>query len=185
MADCKRCGEFFQATPDEERLIATHHIEEICMDCARAAAEDAGGDFKPEPLMIPEGKYDGTKLHRAEKFDKDGKLLCFLALPLRPLKPRHKSLRKPRKGIIHVGIISSNDMHRMSTQPRVILHTNIKNFRKTKKPLWISKIPGFWDAQTGVSRIEVQSDEVDCIVGDLPEKEIRLKDGGFIRLIYK
>lgn len=184
MANCKKCGEFFQPTPDEERLIATHQIDEVCMPCAMAETVGKEDDYKPGPPRIPIGKYDGSKLHRAERFDKDGKLLCFVALPPKQLRPRHKSLRKPRRGIIHVSIISGNDAYRMSSQPQVVLHTNLESFRHSGQPLWFTKIPGFWDPHTGVARIEIPNADVDCIVGDAPEREVRMKDGSFIKLTY-
>ena len=183
--NCKTCGEFFQPTSEEERMMAGKQIEEICMNCAMKKADAVKVDWKPEPLRIEEGRYDGTKLYRAEKFDKDGKLLCFLARPQRPLKARHRSLRKPRKGIIHVGIIGGDDGNRAASEPRVVVHTNIETFKKLRKPFWVTKVPGFWDPQTGVSRIEVPCNDVVEIVESKQEKRVVLKDGSSIRLLYK
>lgn len=182
---CKTCGEFFQPTPDEERLIAMRHVEEVCLKCAMEQADNTETEWIPEPLRIPEGKYDGTKLWRAEKFDKAGKLLCFIARPPRPLKSRHESLRKPRKHILHVGIMGDSSRGQLASQPRVVMHTNVETFLDARKDLWISKIPGFWDPHSGVSRIEIPYQDVSEIVNGEQEKKIILKDGGVIRLVYK
>ena len=183
MANCKTCGEFFQPTTDEERLIATHLMPEICMLCAEKATQDHNKDWKPPSLFEPIGKFDGTKLHRADWFDKDEQRICFVARPPRPRLPRHRTLRKPRKGNIHVTIIGSSDAYRMTSEPRVIVHTNIATFMKSRQPFWVSKIPDFWDPHTGIGRIEIPLDKVDHVSDD--EREVHLKDGGVVRLIYK
>jgi len=187
MSNCKKCGEFFQPSPDEERMIATKRIEEICLKCAMLLADASNmyEDYKPPPMRIPIGKYDGTKLHRAIKFDSAGNPICFTALPAVPLKALHDSLRKPRKGVIHVGIISDSDSQRMTSQPNVILHTNIDSFISSRNAFWVKKVPDFWDRQTGVSRIEVPFKDVSEVTINPQEKDVMLKDGGLIKLIYK
>ena len=183
MADCIKCGEFFQPTADEERLLASHQMEEVCMKCAMAASEGTTTHQKPPPLRVQEGKYDGTKLFRAEWFDKDNKLLCFVATPPRPWVPLHRSLRKPRKGNIHVTIISGSDGSRATSEPRVVVHTNIASFERTRRSFWVSKVPDFWDPQTGIGRIEIPFDKVDHVSED--KRSVHLKDGGIVVLTYK
>lgn len=187
--DCKVCGEFFQPTPEEERLIATKQMEEVCLSCAMKQADAANAkdtDWKPEPLRVQPGRYDGTKLFRVEKIDKDGKLICFIAMPPKPLVPRHKSLRKPRKGVLHVGIISGGgDQQRATSQPRVVVHTNVDTFARTNSALWVSKVPGFWDAQTGVARIEIAKADIVSVEEHAGEKRVILKDGSVLRMRYE
>lgn len=185
MAHCIKCGEFFQPTADEDRLLATHQMEEICMACALEQSQDSGTDWKPSPMFVPAGKFDGTKLYRAEWLDKDEKLICFVAVPIERMVRAHGSLIKPRRGTIRVTIITSSDAHRMSSQPPVIVHTNVDSFERTRTPFWVSKTPSYWDPQTGVGRIEIPRINVDHVSEDVQKKEVHLKDGGVVYLTYK
>jgi hypothetical protein len=184
MATCKKCGEFFQPTADEERLLAQHKMEEICMDCALLAEDGQEDDWKPPPLRVSREKTDGTKLYRAERFGPEGKLLCFLALPPKPLYPAHRSLRKPRPHNLHVTFFTEREQ-RLTTEPRVVVHTNLETFRKTGQPFWVRKIPDFWDPHSGVGHIQVPNESVIDVIEDEGERKILLRDGGFVRLLYK
>ena len=184
MATCKKCGEFFQPTKDEDRLLAQHKMEEVCMSCALLAENQFDDDWKPPPLRVPREKTDGTKLYRAERFGPHGELLCFLALPPKPLYPAHRSLRKPRLHNLHVMILT-DEQERLMTEPRVVVHTNVENFERTGYSFWVRKIPDYWCPHSGVGRIEVPRENIVNVTEGKRKKEVHLKDGGFVRLLYK
>jgi hypothetical protein len=190
MASCPKCNKFYQPTPEDEKLMTSGLMEELCMDCAISAARkrDAGlPPAVPPPLRETFGKTDGTKLARVERFDSGGLSKAFVALPLLPNKPISHTLRKERKGDLGVMIFSEgSSLSRMPNEPRVILHTNLTTFRETGHPLWFSKIPSYWCPFTGVPRIEVPNEDVvDVNTDDTGATILGLQDGGSLRLTYR
>jgi len=72
------------------------------------------------------------------------------------------------------------------TEPRVILHTNLATFRKTGRPLWFTKIPGYWCPYTGVARIEIPNNAVgETTYDETGATILNLNDGSHIRLTYR
>ena len=188
MSECLKCGEFFQPTPEEERLMASKQIEEICMACAIAESEkDADGQLPPPILgpLVPQEKTDGTKLYRVEWFDHDGRLVSFVAIPPKPLIPRFRGRVHPKKRRLRVMTMGKDHGARMLTEPRVTLHTNLDNYEKLHQPFWARKIPDYWDPFTGVGSIEIPADEIMQIDREKQKTVVLLKNGGQVRLLYK
>lgn len=189
MATCPKCNEFYQPTPDEERLIANKQMEPMCIQCAIQGYREREKDLPaspPAPLRETMGKTDGTKLARVEKFDSDGRSLVFIALPPLPYKPISHTLRRRRAGDLGVLVFRGNTKtSRLATEPRITLHTNITTFRKSGQPLWFNKIPGFWCPATGAARIKVQGDDIIDADVSMGATALRLKNGGLLRLSYR
>ena len=195
MPSCPVCGEFYQPTPEEERLIVAGDAPEMCMTCAIRVYKDSEKDMPlaaPAPLRETHGKTDGTKLARVEMFDAAGRSMFFAALP--PLPPKEtvatlikeKEVDKDREATSHVLILSETGPGRKSTEPRIILHSNVYTFSKSDKHLWFRKIPEFWCPYTGRSHIRISSADVKeiCKVGD-QTTSVSLNDGRVIRLYYR
>lgn len=190
MADCPKCGKFYQPTPEEERLIINGQMEPLCLACAVQESrkrEEALPPSAPPPLRETFGKSDGSKLARVERFNPKGQSVSFVALPPLPNKPVSHTLRKQKKGDLNVMVLSEgSSLARLPTELGVILHTNMATFRKTGQPLWFAKIPGYWCPFTGVSRIEVPNDFVSETTDDTTGATIlKLRDGGHLRLTYR
>lgn len=190
MPSCPKCGQFYQPTPEEERLIINKQMEPICMECAIRASREkdaALAPAAPAPLRETYGKTDGTKLARVERFDSGGLSTTFVALPLLPPKPISHSIRKQKKDDLTVMVLTEgNPLSRLPNEPRVVLHTNLNTFRETGAPLWFAKVPGYWCPFTGVARIEVPNGDVTEVSNDDTGATIlKLKDGGHLRLTYR
>jgi len=190
MAKCLVCGDTFHPTAEEERLIAARKMKSVCLQCARAAYDDAddGTLAPPLPLREPLAKLDGTKLCRAELFDRDMRLVCFTATPMLETRARLNALKrdKPLDEIEHVTTLGDDGRRRMPTEPRVVLHTNLETFQSTGADFWVKKLPMYWCPYTGVARIFVRhADVADVVRGDKDKGvEVVLRNGGRVRLSY-
>lgn len=191
-SSCEKCGELFVPTPDEEKLIAAGKIARVCLECLKKEYEGKQSEDKSGPPRAPDSldeKTDGTKLFRAERFDKDGKLIVFLALP-RPEKIRvPKSLVRPKPNQLHVTMIpmgpGAGVSDKPSHVPRTTLQTNLDAFRKRGTPFWVKKVPGFVCAETGTDRIEIPASEVLSILREEGKVSIHVSDGGMVYLHFK
>jgi hypothetical protein len=191
MAYCDDCKKFYKPTADEEKLIATGKMRNVCLKCAieesRANEPDSDAAAPLRPVEFDQ-KHDGSKLRRAEQYDADGVLVRFVALPRPALPVRKRTLTKYRPEQIHVTLLGPTTHAGGSHEPRTILHNNLEAFRGLKQPFWIRKIPSYQCAQTGTAAIEVPASNVGRIerinTGVTVETIVHLVDGGTVRMVY-
>lgn len=183
--NCKECGEFFQPSPEEEKLFTTGGLPVLCPDCERKRWEAKKPPEDKIPVY-PGVRYvgDGRELCRAARFNSDGIETFFIALPLEPYKAVAATLRKPRKHDVGVFVFSERQ-NQLHTIPRTQLHTNIDTYIKQRKPLRIMKIPSYWDPFTGIGEIEIA--RKDIVRTEIKDRQVRveLKDGGCLILYYR
>jgi hypothetical protein len=183
--DCKKCGQFFQPSPEEEKLLTTGGLPVLCPACEklRWEAKKAPEDLAP---VYPGVQYkgDGRELYRAARFDANGVELLFVALPPKPYKALAAPLRRPRKHDVHVFIMSER-RSQLTTIPRTRIITNLTTFKEQKKPLKVIKIPDYWDPFTGVGAIEVKQEDIVEIERVERQTNIKLTDGGQVVLYYR
>lgn len=186
---CSDCNSFFQPTPDEERLMVTGAIPSRCIACETRRWSETAAQQELVPLPFPgTNRYrgDGTQLYRAEWFGPKGESLLFVALPLIPIKQTNLSIKPNKMGRLHVMIMGDPDSRRQrtTTQPQTILHTNLPQFQgREDNKLWIRKIPGFVDAQTGADCIEVGREIVEVI--EVAERLVTVKTKGKGEILMK
>jgi hypothetical protein len=181
---CETCGRDFTPAPDEERLMMLGQMGQVCETCARIQAPATA--VAPAPLPTVNLEY--AELFRADQFDKDNRLIRFVALPIKRKSIREMSregLRKPKKNQLHTFVMSERSTQRRTTTPNVRLHTNLETFEEHHKAFWIRKLPSFWDPFTGVAEIEVPLNHIENVERQYDRVLIHLKDGGHIRLQYR
>lgn len=186
---CKRCKQFFQPTLDEEKLIVSGALEEICTPCAtKEWVESVKNEALPAP-MYPgmEYKGDGTQLYRADWFEPDGTHRAFIAMPPLPLRPALSPLRPSKTEDLRVSIMSGQgSSERGMNEPTLTITTNLERFREWDPPvLWVQKLPDFYDDFTGIGRIEVPAGDVIELKRTDRRIDIKLADGSSIRLLYR
>ncbi len=169
-------------------MILTGAIDCVCLNCAAAEsrareAEEEDDGWKPDYIGT-EPLGTGTELYRAEQFTKDGYMFRFVALPRKPFIRLVRPLRKRRVSDLHVGIIGDS-VSLVTTIPQIRLHTNVDAYVERGMPFWVRKVPGFDDPITGTDSIEVQPDQIVSVEKVKYETTIHLKDGGWVRLLYR
>lgn len=187
---CKVCGEFFQPSQDEEKLIVSGSVEEVCGPCAaRLWKEKSDREFTETPIY-PRAAVggDGTTLCRAEWYTKTGKLISFVSLP--PILSRYEvePLHQKKVADIRVFVFGSNSrtQYRILSEPSVILHTNLDTFKDLgAETFWVRKRPDYCNAHTGVGSIEVDARRVKNIERKERLIEVTLTDGSCIRMFYR
>lgn len=180
---CETCGREFTPAPDEERLMMLGQMGQVCETCARLQAPASAA----APAPLPTVNLEYAELFRADQFDKDNRLIRFVALPIKRKSIREMSregLRKPKKTRVHSFVMSERGTQ-LHTRPNIRLHTNLETFERLHNSFWIRKLPGFWDPFTGVSEIEVPCDHIEKVERQPDRILIHLKDGGYIRLRYR
>ena len=192
MADCKICGETFYPAASELLMINSGELEEICLACAMAQADDASsasdGDWVPISPMKPREKVgDYSRLYRVEYMDKDGRTQRFIGTPPRPLVPTYPLLRRDKPYDLHVDVFGpKRGLSRREHEPEVKVHTNIDSFSRTGQNFWAKKVPSFICPLTGVDVISVDRKDILCVVNEAPGlRVVKLKDGRCVNLRYK
>ena len=192
MADCKACGKIYYPTAEEQMLIVSGDIEEICLECAMAQADDAAAavedDWAPVSPLSPREKVGGfKKLYRVEHVDNEGRIDRFLSIQPRPLVPTYSMLRREKPYDLHVDVLGSKKgIYRGEHEPEVFVHTNIDTFTKTGQPFWAKKTPSFICPMTGVDVISVERQDILCLVNEAPGlRVVKLKNGEQVNLRYK
>lgn len=184
---CKKCGNFFQPSPEEERLIVAGHAEEVCLNCEKEAWLEQEKDREDDaPPVMPGREYvgDGRELFRAEWFRSNGRSICFIALPLLPLRPKMSPLRRPRPHDIHVHVFSVQN-RQFTSMPRTHVQSNWENFRETNRPFWVRKRPSFQDAFTGISDIEIPAKRILEVKKSGHQVRLDVDDGSYVILSYR
>lgn len=187
---CKLCGEFFQPSQDEEKMIVSGAVEEICGPCAtKRWKEKSDREFNAAPIY-PHAAVggDGTTLCRAEWYTKMGKLISFVSLP--PVRSRRdvEPLRQKKVADLHVFVMSDENWQndRMPSEPATILHTNLDTFRQVgERTFWVRKRPDACDAFTGVGSIEFDARRIKHIERKPRLVEITLTDDSCVRMFYR
>jgi len=187
---CKICNNFFQPTPDTEKLIVSGNVEEVCDPCAaKKWAKSVENEVLPPPVYPgTEYKGDGQQLYRADWFKPGGTHRAFIAMPPRPLRPPPSPLRPRKLGNLHVSIMSEHQhfSERRLTEPAMTIRTNLERFREWDPPvLWIQKVPDCYDGFTGVGRIEIPAGHVADVTRTGRQVNIKLTDGDSIRLLHR
>jgi len=185
---CKTCGNFFQPTPDEEKLIVTGGLDVLCNGCATADwKERSKNKGVPAPIQPGTGyKHgDGTQLYHAEWLDAQGLRVAFVAMPPIPRRATSSPLRKERKQDIHVFVMTESTGQNRRSTPRTQLYTNLDTFRKLRQPLKIEKIPNYDDPYTGTSLLRFDPADVADIEREEGLVRIHLRDGGHVLLRYR
>lgn len=175
---CRRCSKEYTPTPEEERLIRKNDLTPLCPECTPA----------PRIHKVPPASIEVEKapvLWRAERTDTDGKIVATMRIPKRVKRPNVTPLRKPRKDLLHVFVLSEGNPSRMLSSPRTILHTNLETFMKDKQNFWVQKIPSYWSGQTGIGRIEVKLGEIMDVIKEDSLTRVRCQDGSEVRLFYR
>lgn len=183
---CKLCDKEFLTRPEEERLMVTGVIPQICMDCAMVGASSREEDPTkiPLPPVASRRKFTLQSILRVDLRDPNGEIIAFIAQDSGPYysKPRE------RKKVMHMGqrpnvqVLGNPGTGREPDYVTII--TNIKNFETEDRPLFVMKIPDIWSPTTGVGEIRISRDRVDHL--ERAENGILalLKDGGSVAAYY-
>lgn len=169
--------------------MVTGAIPSRCLACETRRWSETASKQELVPLPFPgTNRYrgDGTQLFRADWIGPHGEVFLFVALPLIPIKQTNLSIRPNKLGRLHVMIMGDPDSRRQrtTTQPQVILHTNLPQFRGgDDNKLWVRKIPGFIDPQTGADNIEIDRKFVEVI--EVAERLVTVKTRGKGEIILK
>lgn len=175
---CRKCGREFKPESDVERLMAVGQIEQVCDQC----------EVRPIPksVPLPVAPADAAQLvlRRIDWFGPDNRCIRFMALPpKRDWFPRRETLRKPRKTDQHVFVLSTSD-RKLATSPPVRINCNVDTFEKQHAKFRAAKTPAMWDAFTGVSKMEVPFQQIECVEREYGETRLLLKNGEYLRLLY-
>lgn len=180
---CETCGREFIPAPDEERLMMLGQMGQVCETCARMQSPAAAVVSTPLPAV----NLEYAELFRVDQFNKDNRLVRFVALPLKRKSIREMSregLRRPKKHHLHTFVMTERG-NNLRTVPNIRLHTNLDTFEELHDAFWARKIPSFWDPFTGVSEISVPRTHIKNVERQQGCVLIHLNDGGYIRLQYR
>lgn len=186
---CKICNNFFQPTPDTEKLMVSGAIEEVCDPCAaKKWAKSVENEVLPAPVYPgTEYKGDGRQLYRVDWLKPDGTQRAFIAMLPKPLRPPASPLRPRKAGNLQVTIMSDRYYsERRASEPAMTITTNLERFREWDPPiLWIQKMPDCYDSFTGIGRIEIPAGHVAEVTHTGRQVDIKLTDGDSLRLLYR
>lgn len=182
---CKQCGQEFLTRPEEEKMMVTGAIPQVCMACAMAGAPQEEDPSKyPLPPVGPRRKFLLTEILRVDLRSPEGEIVAFISQNPGPYysKPRE------RKKVAHMGqrpnvqVLGNPGTGR---EPNYItILTNIKNFEKEDRDLFAMKIPDVWTPQTGVGEIRIKRPRVARIERAENGLLALLKDGGSVAAYY-
>jgi hypothetical protein len=154
MAFCQQCGTEFLTTPEEERLIITKAIAEVCMKCAMAGVQVEEDPLKlPMPPLWPRRKFLKTQIIRVDLRNPGGEVVTFIAMEPGPYFQKYRERKRP----IHrprVTILGNPSSGREPDYVHII--TNIVRFAEEDRDLFAMKVPSMWDAATGAGEIRIE-----------------------------
>ena len=150
MAFCQTCGLEFLTSPEEERLIITKAIPEVCMACAMS-----GIPQEEDPLLLPmlplapRRRFVPDQIIRVDLRNPSGDVVSFISLEPGPYFPKHRERKRP----IHRPRVTILGNPNRGNEPMYIsIITNIENFEKEDRDLFAMKVPSAYDARSGLAR---------------------------------
>lgn len=178
MAFCRSCQTEFLTTPEEERLMVTGAIEEVCLKCAMAGAKvEEDPNFVPMPSLWPKRKFIKRSFLRVELRNPEGEPVSFIAMEPGPYYPKHRERKLPahRPRVQILGNPASG------MEPNyVTIISNLSNFEKEDRDLFAKKFPNHWDPRTGIDEIRIARNRVKRIIHEANGVLAQLEDGGSV-----
>jgi len=161
MAFCQTCGLEFLTSPEEERLIITKAIPEVCMACAMS-----GIPQEEDPLLLPmlplapRRRFIPDQIIRVDLRNPSGDVVSFISLEPGPYFPKHRERKRP----IHRPRVTILGNPNRGNEPMYIsIITNIENFEKEDRDLFAMKVPSAYDARSGIGEIRIDRRQVASI----------------------
>lgn len=158
MAFCQTCGLEFLTSPEEERLIITKAIPEVCMSCAMAdVPQEENPLLLPMLPLAPRRRFLMDQIIRVDLRDKSGEVVSFISLEPGPYFPKHRERKRP----IHRPRVTILGNPNRGNEPMYVsIVTNIKNFEKEDRDLFAMKVPSACDARSGIGEIRIDRRQV-------------------------
>lgn len=183
MARCKECGQDFAVTPEEQRLIVTKKMEELCMGCAMQQYQENADTFVASPPLVPRKQALQPGPKRVLWEDPKGKLIAFMAIQPPKLYPAQMLHRLQKPGRLHPFVFQPAPS-RQPSEPTLLIYTNIDRFQANREDFWVKKVPDACDPFTGVGSISIPFEKI--LVAELfPEKKtVSMKDGSCVKISY-
>lgn len=183
---CKQCGQEFLTRPEEEKMMVTGAIPQICMGCAMAGSTSQEEDPTkfPLPPLWPRRKFLTDEILRVDLRDPQGEIIAFISQEPGPYysKPRERKKVKHMAQRPNVQILGNTRSGNEVKYATII--TNIKKFETEDRDLFAMKIPDVWTPQTGIGEIRIKRPKVLRIERAENGLLALLKDGNSVAAYY-
>jgi hypothetical protein len=183
---CKQCNKEFLTRPEEEKMMVTGAIAQVCMECAMVGMTSQEEDPRkyPMPPLGSRRRFKLTDILRADLRDPTGEVFSFIAQDPGPYysKPRE------RKKVHHMGqrpnVQILGNPSTGCEPDYVAIISNFKNFEKEDRDLFVMKIPDIWSPTTGIGEIRIKRRKVDRLERAENGMLAWLKDGWSVAAYY-
>jgi hypothetical protein len=183
MAFCKTCGQEFLTRPEEERLMVTGVIEQVCMACAMVGSNMNEEDPAkiPLPPMWPRRKFRNGTIIRVDLRNEAKEVMSFIALEPGPYFPKYRERKRP----VHRPKVQILGNPNSTNEPAYVsIITNIINFEREDRDLFAMKVPSSWDPRSGIGEIRIARNLVTKVEHAENGVLATLKDGGSVAGYY-
>lgn len=183
MARCQECKNDFDVTAEEQRLIITKKMEELCMACAMKKYQSKEVEFVATAPMVPRPGSIPVGPKRVNWISSNGDLRAFMSIPPPKLYSAQMLYNLHKPGRLHAFVFMPAPT-RMPSEPTLLIHTNIDRFRSRNENFWVKKVPEFYDPFTGVGNITIPFNQVTKVELSPEEKVVHVDDGSCVKVHY-